>query len=55
MGNLMILDVKVGDHVLFGKSSGSDTKLFGAEYLIMREADLLVILDSTGEVFKKAI
>jgi chaperonin GroES len=54
-GNLVVLDVKVGDRVLFGKYSGSETKLFGAEYLIMREDDLLGILDSPGEVFKKAI
>jgi chaperonin GroES len=54
-GNLVVLDVKVGDRVLFGKYPGSETKLFGAEYLIMREDDLLGILDSTGEVTKKAI
>jgi chaperonin GroES len=52
-GNLVVLDVKVGDRVLFGKYPGSETKLFGAEYLIMREDDLLGILDSTGEVVEK--
>jgi chaperonin GroES len=54
-GNLVVLDVKVGDRVLFGKYSGSETKLFGAEYLIMREDDVLGVLDSTAEAAKKAI
>ena len=38
------LDVKVGDRILFGKYSGSETKLDGAEYLIMREDDVLGVL-----------
>jgi chaperonin GroES len=43
-GTLIPLDVKVGDHILFGKYSGNDTKLDGTEYLIMRESDVLGIL-----------
>jgi chaperonin GroES len=52
-GKLVALDVKVGDRVLFGKYSGTETKVVGTEYIIMREDDVLGILDrtpkSTGE------
>ena len=41
----MALDVKTGDQILFGKYSGSDTKLDGTEYIIMREDDVLGILN----------
>ena len=41
----MPLDVKVGDRILFGKYSGSDVKLDDKEYLIMREEDVLAILE----------
>ncbi len=40
------LDVKVGDRILFGKYSGSDIKLDGEEYLIMREDEVLGVLDN---------
>jgi len=40
-GTLQPLDVKIGDHVLFGKYSGNETKLDGTEYLIIREEDVL--------------
>jgi chaperonin GroES len=43
-GTLAALDVKAGDRVLFGKYSGSDTKLEGTEYIIMREDDVLGVL-----------
>jgi chaperonin GroES len=43
-GQLAVLDVKVGDRILFGKYSGSETKLDGTEYMIMREDDVLGIL-----------
>ena len=39
-------DVQVGDRILFGKYSGSDIKLDGEEYLIMREDEVLGILDA---------
>mgnify|MGYP003395712326 CR=1 FL=1 len=39
-------DVKKGDTILFGKYSGQDIKLDGQEYLIMREDDVLAILES---------
>ena len=38
-------DVKVGDKVLFGKYSGSEIKLDGEEHLIMREEDILAVLE----------
>jgi chaperonin GroES len=43
-GTIVALDVNVGDRVLFGKYSGSETKLAGTEYIIMREDDVLGIL-----------
>jgi chaperonin GroES len=45
-GELVALDVQVGDHILFGKYSGSETKLDGTEYIIMREDDVLGVLSS---------
>ena len=48
------LDVQVGDRILFGKYSGSDIKLDGEEYLIMREDEVLGVLDSAAEHGKKA-
>jgi chaperonin GroES len=43
-GSLIALDVKVGDRVLFAKYSGSETKLEGTDYMIMREDDVLGVL-----------
>jgi chaperonin GroES len=44
-GKLTPLDVKVGDKILFGKYSGSEIKMNGEEHLIMREDDILGILE----------
>ena len=44
-GKVIPLDVKAGDRILFGKYSGSDIKLDGEEYLIMREDELLAVLE----------
>ena len=44
-GKLIPLDVKAGDRILFGKYSGSEIKLDGNEYLIMREDEVLGVLD----------
>ena len=52
-GTLVALDVKIGDRVLFGKYSGTETKVVGTEYIIMREDDVLGILDSGAETAKK--
>ena len=44
-GTLRKLDVKVGDRVLFGKYSGTEVKLEGEERLIVREDDILAVLE----------
>jgi chaperonin GroES len=44
-GKVMPLDVKVGDRVLFGKYAGSEIKLDGEEHLILREDDILGVLE----------
>jgi chaperonin GroES len=44
-GTLVALDVRVGDRILFGKYSGSDIALEGTEYMIMREDEILAVLD----------
>jgi chaperonin GroES len=53
-GKLVALDVKTGDRILFGKYSGSDTTLHGTEYIIMREDDVLGILDAPVHSAKKS-
>ena len=50
----MALDVQVGDRILFGKYSGSDIKLDNEEYLIMREDEVLGILEAAPKAAKKA-
>jgi chaperonin GroES len=45
-GSVAPLDLKAGDRILFGKYSGSDIKLDGTEYLIMREDEVLGVLES---------
>jgi chaperonin GroES len=45
-GKLIAPDVQVGDRILFGKYSGSDIKLDGNEYLIMREDEVLGVLEN---------
>jgi len=52
-GKLVALDVKAGDRILFGKYSGSEITLQGTEYIIMREDDVLGVLDSAGKKAKK--
>ena len=53
-GKLVPLDVEVGNRILFGKYSGSDIKLDGEEFMIMREDEVLGILESQPKVAKKA-
>jgi chaperonin GroES len=43
-GKLIPLDVKAGDRVLFGKWSGTEVKLDGVDYLIMKESDIMGVL-----------
>ena len=52
-GELAALDVKVADRILFGKYSGNEIKLDGTEYIIMREDDVLGILNSAAEAAQK--
>ncbi len=44
-GKLIPLDVKVGDRVLFGKYAGTEVKIEGEEHLIMREEDILGVIE----------
>ena len=53
-GKVIPLDVQTGDHILFGKYSGSDIKLDSEEYLIMREDEVLGILEKAPHAAKKA-
>ena len=53
-GKVIPLDVQVGDRILFGKYSGSDIKLDGEEVLIMREDEVLGILEAKPQAAKKA-
>lgn len=45
-GSLQPLDLKEGDKILFGKYSGTEIKIDGSEYLIMREDDVLGVLEA---------
>jgi len=53
-GMLQPLDVKAGDRVLFGKWSGSEVKIDGEELLIMKESDILGVLEGAAVSKKKA-
>src|SRR5205085_3684898 len=48
-GERVQLDVKEGDRVLFGKYAGNEIKLDGDEFLIMREDDILGVIERVGE------
>jgi chaperonin GroES len=52
-GKLIPIEVKVGDRILFGKWSGTEVKIDGIEYLIMKESDIMGVL-LEAEVRKKA-
>jgi chaperonin GroES len=53
-GQLVPLDVKTGDRVLFGKWSGTEVKIDGQDLLIMKESDLLGIVEHSGKLKKAA-
>ncbi|WP_061029556.1 co-chaperone GroES [Bradyrhizobium sp. CCH5-F6] len=53
-GQLVPLDVKAGDRVLFGKWSGTEVKIDGEELLIMKESDLLGVVEQAGALKKAA-
>ncbi|TAH35444.1 MAG: co-chaperone GroES [Alphaproteobacteria bacterium] len=53
-GKLVPLDVKAGDRILFGKWSGTEVKMDGTEYLIMKESDIMGIIETSGSKKKAA-
>jgi len=53
-GHLAPLDVKAGDRILFGKWSGTEVKIDGEELLIMKESDIMGIIEGVPAMKKKA-
>jgi chaperonin GroES len=53
-GEIVALDVKAGDRVLFGKWSGTEVKIDGEEYLIMKESDIMGVLEDAEPARKAA-
>ena len=54
VGKLIPIDVKKGDRVLFGKWSGTEVKIDGQELLIMKESDILGVLEGAAALTRKA-
>ena len=52
-GKIVALDVKAGDRVLFGKWSGTEVRIDGQDLLIMKESDIMGVIEQT-EAAKKA-
>jgi chaperonin GroES len=48
-GKLIKLDVKVGDHILFAKYAGTEVKVDGEEFLLMREEEILGVLEGSAD------
>jgi chaperonin GroES len=53
-GKLIPIDLKEGDKVLFGKWSGTEVKIDGVEYLIMKESDIMGVIEQTSVRAKAA-
>ena len=53
-GKLIPIDIKVGDRVLFGKWSGTEVKIDGQDLLIMKESDIMGVLDDVATKKKAA-
>jgi chaperonin GroES len=53
-GKLIPIDVKVGNRILFGKWSGTEVKIDGVDYLIMKESDIMGVLGETDAKKKAA-
>ena len=53
-GSIVALDVKPGDRILFGKYSGSEIRLEENEYLILREDEILAVIEEAGQKKKAA-
>jgi chaperonin GroES len=52
-GQIVALDVKVGDRVLFGKWSGTEVKIDGEDLMIMKESDIMGIIEGTAAKSRK--
>jgi chaperonin GroES len=53
-GRVHALDVKAGDRILFGKWSGTEVKIDGVEYLVMKESDIMGVVDTKTKSAKAA-
>jgi chaperonin GroES len=53
-GQVVALEVKAGDRILFGKGSGTEVKLDGEELLIMKESDIMGIVEGRPAIKRKA-
>jgi chaperonin GroES len=53
-GHIVALEVKAGDRILFGKWSGTEVKLDGEELLVVKESDIMGIVEGTPAMKKKA-
>ena len=53
-GKLVALDVKAGDRVLFGKWSGTEVRIDGQDLLIMKESDIMGVIEQSAEAKKAA-
>jgi len=53
-GTLIEMDVKAGDRILFGKWSGTEVKIDGEDLLIMKESDILGVIDTATRIGKAA-
>jgi len=52
-GQIVVLEVKAGDRILFGKWSGTEVKLDGEELLIVKESDIMGIIEGSNPAIKK--
>jgi len=53
-GKIVALDVKAGDRILFGKWSGTEVKIDGEELLIMKESDIMGVIEGAAKSSKRA-
>ena len=53
-GKRVEMDVKAGDRILFGKCSGTEVKIEGEDLIIMKESDILGVIDASGAAAKAA-
>jgi chaperonin GroES len=53
-GKFIAIDLKVGDRILFGKWSGTEIKIDGSELLIMKESDVMGVIEGAAEPARKA-